>query len=199
MNPLDSKQQLIIIVILGVFIFTAGYKVSHWQGGSNIHSLQDEDIVQKSNHQTGRDILVHVSGAVENPGVYRLSSEMRVLDALEKATPAARADIQSLNLAAPLKDGQKIVVPLKQDSPPDRGVVTSPQKVVKSGAPEKININRASAKELESLPGIGPALSERTVNYRETKGLFTSEEDIKSVPGIGDKLYDQIKEYISVY
>lgn len=199
MNPQDRKQQLIIIVIVAVFIFTAGYKVSQWQDGSNINSVQAGDVVQNSNYQAGRDIVVHVSGAVENPGVYRLSGEMRVLDALEKATPAARADIQSLNLAAPLKDGQKIVVPLKQDSPPDGGAGTSSQNLVKSGVPVKININRASAKELESLPGIGPALSERMVNYRETKGLFASEEEIKSVSGIGEKLYDQIKEYISVY
>jgi competence protein ComEA len=195
----DRKQQLVIIAIAAVFLFTAGYKVSRWQaqGGEYPGQAKVEDVVESGGFQAVREIVVHVAGAVKNPGVYTFSTEARVKDALERAVPLDRADIQSLNLAAPLKDGQKIVVPLKQDNSGAAGQVAQ-QGAAGAGEPARININRASAGELETLPGFGPALSQRVVNYRESNGFFASEEDIKNVQGIGDKIYNQIKDQITV-
>lgn len=209
MFQVDRKQQLVIIIIAAVILFTAGYRVSRWQGDQYRDPGKAENIVKAAGGEAGREIVVHVSGAVEKPGIYRFSKEMRVSDALDKAVPVAGADVQGLNLAAPLKDGQKIVVPLKQEplpagsqsvaAPPPAGGTVIQQKVPPtSGTPARVNINRATARELEDLPGLGPGLSQRIVSYREKKGLFTSEEDIKNVPGIGDKLYDQLKDYITV-
>ncbi|MFZ5633165.1 MAG: helix-hairpin-helix domain-containing protein [Bacillota bacterium] len=201
---MDRKQQVVIIVIAAVILFTAGYRVSRWQGEHYHEPGKADNVVQAGNYEGNREIVVHVTGAVEKPGVYRFTREMRVSDALERAAPLDRADVQGLNLAAPLKDGQKIVVPFKQESPqagvtvPQGGGTAPPQKPVNARGTKKVNINRAGAAELETLPGVGPALARRIINHRESLGLFTSEEDIKSVPGIGDKLYDQIKDYISV-
>ncbi|MCL6611506.1 MAG: helix-hairpin-helix domain-containing protein [Peptococcaceae bacterium] len=217
MIQVDRKQQAVIIVLAAVILFTAGYWVSRWRGDPQREKEKAENIIQAGQGDGGREVVVHVSGAVEKPGVYKFTGEARVLDALEKAVPLDRADVQGLNLAAPLKDGQKIVVPVKQEmaqagstpaqagyapsqgsTAPSRGDPASVPKEESHKVPARVNINRAGAKELEALPGLGPALSQRVVNYRESRGLFVSEEDIKNVPGIGEKLYDQIKDYITV-
>lgn len=219
MFQVDRKQQIVIIAVAAVIIFTAGYRVSRWQGEQYRDPGKAESVVQAGAGEGGREIVVHVSGAVEKPGVYRFTREMRVMDALDKALPLAGADVQGLNLAAPLKDGQKIVVPLKQPSQsggaaPQAGVTTPPQQggaapqqgtailpvgpASVSKTPARVNINRAGSSELESLPGLGPGLAQRIISYRESNGLFTSEEDIKSVQGIGEKLYEQLKDRITV-
>lgn len=209
MFQVDRKQQVVILLIAAVLIFIAGYRVSRWQGGQYREPGGADVPVQAAKGEGGREIVVHISGAVEKPGVYKFAREARVMDALEKAGPLERADIQGLNLAAPLKDGQKIVVPLKQDAQagtglqkggpaPSPGGVESPQGGAGLGTAAKININRAGARELEELPGVGPGLARRIVNHREVNGLFASEEDIKGVQGIGEKLYGQIKDLITV-
>lgn len=206
----DRKQQAVIIVVAVVMLFTAGYRVALWHGEQDSDPGKAGEVVQNSATGGGREIVVHVSGAVEKPGVYRFDSQMRVMDALERAIPLPRADVQSLNLAAPIKDGQKIVVPLAQENPrngetaaPAGGSAQAagadtPQKPAGARAPARVNINRAGPGELELLPGIGPGLAGRIISHRESKGLFVSEEEIKNVPGIGDKLYDQIKDLITV-
>ncbi|MFZ5651232.1 MAG: helix-hairpin-helix domain-containing protein, partial [Bacillota bacterium] len=195
---MDRKQQLVLIVIASVILFTAGYKVAGWYGAKE-GSPGGEAMVPSVVYEAGREIVVHVSGAVEKPGVYRFAREARVSDALEKAVPLPGADVQGLNLAAPLKDGQKIVVPEKPVAVPEKQdgsrdaapVPQSPAAAVKpSGKPARVNINRAGAEELETLPGVGPALAQRIIRHRESRGLFTSEEDIKNVAGIGEKLYE---------
>lgn len=192
----DRKQQVVIIVIVAVILFTAGYRVSRWQAAQYREPGQPGDGEVVKTVEAAGEIVVHVAGAVEKPGVYRFTGQMRVTDALEKAVPLENADIQGLNLAAALKDGQKIVVPLKQEE--GQPTAAERQRTDKSAAAGKININRASARELEALPGVGPTLAVRVVNHRKDKGYFTSEEDIKNVPGIGDKLYEQIKDHIRV-
>ncbi|MFZ5648270.1 MAG: helix-hairpin-helix domain-containing protein [Bacillota bacterium] len=197
---MDRNQQLVLLVISAVILFTAGYKVAGWYGARDGKSGNESVAVPAVVYESSREIVVHVSGAVEKPGVYRFSRETRVSEALEKAVPVPKADIQGLNLAAPLKDGQKIVVPEKRDGSQDVAFVPqTPAPAVKpAGRPAKVNINRAGAGDLESLPGVGPALAQRIIRHRETRGLFTSEEDVKNVPGIGEKLYEQIKDSISV-
>lgn len=202
----DRKQQLVLIVIASVILFTSGYKVAGWYGAEEGRS-GNEALAPAVVHEAGREVVVHVSGAVEKPGVYSFSREARVTDALAKAVPLSRADVHGLNLAALLKDGQKIVVPGKPADVPEKqgvsvdaaSVPQSPAAAVKTpGKSVKVNINRAGEADLDSLPGVGPALAQRIINYRETRGLFTSEEDIKNVTGVGEKLYEQLKDYISV-
>lgn len=206
MLEVDRKQQLVLLVVAAVILFTSGYKVAGWYG-SKEGRPGNEALVPAVVYEAGREVVVHVSGAVEKPGVYRFSREARVSDAMEKAVPLPGADVQGLNLAAPLKDGQKIVVPEKPVAVPEKQdgsrdaapVPQAPQAAVKpAGKPARVNINRAGAADLESLPGVGPALAQRIIKHREARGLFTSEEDIKSVSGVGEKLYEQLRDYISV-
>ncbi|MCL5057627.1 MAG: ComEA family DNA-binding protein [Actinobacteria bacterium] len=191
---IDRKQQVAIIIIAAVLLFTAGHRVALRQSGPKDSAVDANPVVAEG---SSREISVHVSGAVQSPGVYKFTGQARVMDAVEKAVPLAAADVQGINLARPLKDGEKIEVPAKAEAGRE-GRVSSGGKTVTSAGPARVNINRAGVRELESLPGLGPALAERVINYRENKGFFTSEEEIKNVPGIGEKKYDQIKGRITV-
>jgi competence protein ComEA len=131
------------------------------------------------------NIIVYVSGAVMNPGVYSLPGESRVEDAVSAAGGfAPGAEHESINLATLLEDGQQIDVP---------GVVDTGH--VNAG---RVNINTASAEELDALPGIGPTTAQAIVDYRLENGDFAYILDIQDVPGIGPATYDKIKDYITV-
>ncbi len=126
----------------------------------------------------GGVLIVHVSGAVVRPGVVTLPSSARVLDAVEAAGGAtSEADLHQLNLAAPLVDGVQIRVPVV-------GEELTPVAPAAS-TDGSVDINRASAGELEALNGVGPAIASAIVTYREENGPFPSVEALLSVPGIG--------------
>lgn len=138
-----------------------------------------------------KSILVHVAGAVARPGVYSLQEGARVLDAVEAAGGSLdEGDPHALNLAEPLYDGRRITVPLAGEG------VGSGNVNPESG---KININTATAAELEKLPGIGPAKAAAIAGHREKNGPFASEDDLANVPGIGPKTVDNLREYITLY
>lgn len=139
-------------------------------------------------------LIVSVSGAVQNPGVYTLSSASRVQDAIQAAgglTENALSD--QINLAALLKDGVQVWVPSSdQTSPPDGNSSSrfvSPQ--------NRININTATEDDLCALPGIGPSKAAQIVAYRTEHGTFDTTADILLVSGIGPSLYEQIQPYIT--
>jgi len=140
-------------------------------------------------------IVVYVSGAVQSPGVYELSDGARVDDAVQAAGgPAADADLARVNLAKRLRDEEQVYVPrVGETSPP-----VPPAGTTGGSAGGKININAATVAELETLPGVGPALAQRIVEYREEHGPFARIEDIKKVSGIGDKMFERIKDLITV-
>lgn len=191
---IERKQQIAIIVIAAVLLFTAGHRVALWKSSPKDSPV---DVNQLVTEGSTREISVHVTGAVQRPGVYSFPGQARVMDAVEKAVPLAAADMQGINLARLLKDGEKIEIPEKAEAV-QSPKVSSGVKTVTPAGPARVNINRAGVRELESLPGLGPALAQRVINYRENKGLFTSEEEIKNVPGIGEKKYEQIKGRITV-
>ena len=148
-------------------------------------------------------LVVHVSGAVSHPGVYELIQGSRVQDAIQAAgdlTPDA--DAQALNLAAPLDDGALVHVPLKSaEQPPmiSPGIsAPSPAGNPGSAPGGLININTASQSELESLPGIGPVLAQRIIEYRQSHGSFSSTEAIMDISGIGPATFEKIKDLITV-
>ena len=137
-------------------------------------------------------IFVDVTGAVNNPGVYTLNASSRVVDAIKAAGDSAPgADLSTINLARILADGEQIYVDSTQVN--SKGVRVS--KTVHSGP---ININRATAREFDSLDGIGPVIAARIVAYRKTNGPFTTIEDLQKVSGIGVAKFAQIKAKIRV-
>ena len=149
---------------------------------------------------TSAPIVVHIVGAVLEPGVYSLPIKSRQQDAIEAAGGfLPNANPQALNLAAPLQDGDRIVVPtIPSDTPTP---ATSPSKSTIVELPSSntlININTASQADLENLPGIGPVKAQTIIAYRESNGFFGLIEDIQKVPGIGPKTFENLKSLIAV-
>ena len=144
-------------------------------------------------------LLVHVAGRVLHPGVYEFHQGDRVIDAIRAAGGAREgADLRSINLAALLTDGQQIIV-WKRGSA--GSVATPPGGVVAPGAGaagQLVNLNTATLDQLETLPGIGPALGQRIIDYRELHGPFTSVDDLENVSGIGEQRLEDLRPLVTV-
>jgi competence protein ComEA len=150
------------------------------------------------------EVVVHVSGAVKRAGVYRLAPDSRVADAIEQAGGATEhADLDALNLAEPLQDGQKIHVPRKGEASAPTTASVSPPRTPRR-APQAaavqfpINLNTATAEQLEAIPGIGPVLAQRIIEYRQTHGRFQSVDELLEVRGIGPKRLESMRPYVTV-
>lgn len=138
------------------------------------------------------EIFVDVTGAVNNPGVYSLTGKSRVIDAIKAAGDSAPgADLSTINLARVLNDGEQIYV----DSTVLNG---SGQRVSKKTPTGPININRATARQLDALDGIGPVIAARIVEYRKVNGSFLSVDDLQKVSGIGAAKFAQIKSKVRI-
>jgi competence protein ComEA len=138
-------------------------------------------------------ILVDVAGWVRHPGVYEFHDGDRVIDAIDAAGGARRgAVLDALNLAAPLGDGTQILVPRTEAS---AGSATSVDGGVTSS---KVNINSASAEELEALPGIGEVIAQEILDYRTANGPFASVDDLLDVSGIGEVTLENIRDLVTV-
>ena len=138
------------------------------------------------------EIFIDVTGAVNNPGVYTLAANSRVIDAIKAAGDSAPgADLSTVNLARVLSDGEQIYV--------DATIVNSAgvriSKITRSGP---ININRATLAQFDSLDGIGPVIAKRIIEYRKVNGPFASVEDLQKVSGIGVAKFANIKSKVRV-
>jgi len=142
-------------------------------------------------------VVVYVSGWVHSPGVYEFQTGDRVVDALDRAGGAKKgADLTALNLAALLVDGEQIVVgKLGAGRTPPSGTSTGSGN---SGASGLVNINSATLEELETLPGIGPSLGQRIIDYRVEHGPFHSVDELLNVSGIGDKRLEDLRSQVTV-
>lgn len=135
-----------------------------------------------------KDIIVYVTGAIQSPGLYKLSSVSTVGDVIKGAGGTLPyADVEAINLAETVQGGQHVHIKFNFHG--------NPEALLRN---QKININTASVKELDALPGIGPTMAKRIEEYRQSKGAFTSIEDIKHVKGIGDGLFKKIRDRITV-
>jgi competence protein ComEA len=137
-------------------------------------------------------VLVHVAGAVRRPGIYELPAGSRVDDAIHAAGgPKPRALLALVNLAAPVADGQQVLVPGAQGAG-GPGEALAPA----ADAAMPIQLNSATAEQLDALPGVGPVTAERIVEYREQHGAFASIDDLDAVPGIGPARLEQLRELL---
>jgi competence protein ComEA len=136
-------------------------------------------------------IYVHIAGSVKHPGIYQLDSGARVYEAvLEAGGLTSKANQMSINLARVLNDGEQLVVASTSQ------VIN--QQFSIPNQPALISINQASETQLEDLPGVGPALAGRIVDWRTANGGFKSKEDLMNVSGIGDKLYAGVKDLVTL-
>ena len=225
MDILEAQHRKIIIILVVVILTGGGYwMLKHFHptlflGEPNF--VVETEAAPPPAPTPKSEIAVHVTGAVKLPGVYYLSTDARVHEAIEKAGGKTdQADVHSLNLAAKIRDGQQIDVPeirqipdVKQHAPisnaaqeytiptsPDLSV--TPQPSVRRSAPSDgsyININTATSQELQTLRGIGPTLAQRIIEYRQTSGGFSTVDDLTNVKGIEEKTLEKIRASIAAY
>ncbi len=198
-----SKREKLLLLLLSIIILTGvSYltytKINRPQLDLEAYKKENTPIEEVFAHtddeeNTGigsNDILiVHVSGAVLNPGVYELEEGARVIDAIEIAGGITDdANQHAINLAKKIADEEKIYVPRQDEVVEDLDSLQNKD--------DRININSAKQSELEELPGIGPVLAKRIIEYREQNGKFRLPEDLMKVSGIGAKKYENIKDLI---
>lgn len=186
----------VIMIVIGVLIglLTAGLIIL------SVRQPVGEPIVLLGT-PTPEPILVYVRGAVKNPGVYKLPRGSRLSDAVLVAggfLPSAK--IEELNLAEKLVDSQDYtiegdgVAPTPQLNIGDSGLLLTPT----PNRAAKLNINTASAEELDNLPGIGPTTAKNIVQYRTDNGLFTKLEELLKIPGFGPSTLNQIRDLVKI-
>jgi competence protein ComEA len=143
-------------------------------------------------------VVVDVVGAVRRPGLYRLDQGSRIADAVTHAGGATpKADLALLNLAAPLADGEQVVVPRRGVAGPSAAApgTTGTAGGVASTGP--VHLSTATLEQLDSLPGIGPVTAQKILDYRQKHGAFTSVDELDAVPGIGPARLDQLKDLVA--
>jgi competence protein ComEA len=182
-----SRNQKIALLIIGVFLlFISIFVVFRGNGQASASAeILPITVVEP-------EIFVDVTGAVNRPGVYSLTGKSRVIDAIKAAGDSAPgADLSTINLARIVNDGEQIYV--------DSTVINSSGvRVSKSVHTGPININRATAHQLDALDGIGPVIAQRIVDFRKTNGSFVSIDDLQKVSGIGAAKFAQIKAKVRI-
>lgn len=191
----ENKEMLIkvaasaVLVVAAFFVFVA-------TGRGDEESLAKEQAVISEQEPVPIMIMVDVGGEVVNPMVVELEEGSRVEDAIKAAGGVTgNADLTEINRADFLDDGEKILIPSKQQerSSFDSGVKGSGYSLYSD---DRININTADSEELQMLDGVGPATAQKIIDYREANGSFKKIEDIKNVSGIGDKTFEKLKDDI---
>ncbi|MCX7570471.1 helix-hairpin-helix domain-containing protein [Tumebacillus sp. DT12] len=193
---MQKKERFLMLTLL-VGILLAG-SVYLYGGKPNQEAMvpvtadRADGTGQKDAAEAAVMIKVHVKGEVNRPGVYQIPADSRVIDAVEAAGGAKdSADVNELNLAAVLSDSIEIVVP-------QTGVAAKEQSAAQGEQSGKINLNTATADELDKLPGIGSTRAQAIVDYRQSNGRFLTVDDLKNVPGFGVKLVDQVRGSVFV-
>ncbi len=148
---------------------------------------------------TPAPLSVYVSGAVQESQVVTLPVGSLVADALDAAGgPAPNADLSAINLAAPVANHQQILIPSQAQSPEPETKGPEPEDVPSTETPDTLDLNRATAEELQTLPGIGASRAQDIIAYRDSNGPFQRIEEIQEVSGIGEGIFAQIEPYITV-
>jgi competence protein ComEA len=207
------KKLINILSFVTVFVLF-GISIYCIFDGASVSAKEKEEIVKEK-----KTVYVDIKGAINNPGVYEMDYDSRIIDVIKEAGDLTEeADTSILNLSKKVEDEMYIIIYTKEEMSiykekliPNKTIIKEIEKKIvcpdedndaclinnSSGIDGKININTASKEELESLPGVGSSKAESIIEYRNSN-IFNSIEDIKNVNGIGDSLYEKIKDNIEV-
>ena len=206
MEFLNKKQKIIVGVLISIMFIFIGYYILNKTENSNFIDLEEEMIDDQEDvieiEKEDDEIVVHVTGEVENEGIVKVKKDSRLIDVIEEAGGTTdEADLSKVNLAYTVEKKQKIYIPNTQEPIEEyvtddagEGVIPEEAKTNKG----KVNINTAKQTELETLNGIGPSTALKIIDFRNENGEFKKIEDIKDVPGIGESKYESIKDDICV-
>jgi competence protein ComEA len=192
--PVLTRPQLAAYAVAAVVVVVLGMRFMQGQarGGSGAAAggaqVARAPASVKIERPASTGALVHVAGAVRQPGVYRLHDGDRVKDAVERAGGArAGADVNAINLAAKVADGQQVVVPRRGAAAPVVGDPGAGEGAVGTATQSPVSLNSATAAQLDTLDGVGPATAQKILDWRREHGGFRSIDDLGEVPGIGPK------------
>ena len=166
--------------------------------GNEPHAAPSAAPALEVEEEPTREVVVHVAGAVARPGLYRLPEGSRVDDAIGLAGgPRPKAALDLVNLAAPVADGQQVIVPLKGSG--EATTEASAGTAGEEGAPgAKVSLNSATLEQLDELPGVGPVTAQQILDYREANGAFRSIDELDAVPGIGPARLEQLRPLVDL-
>ena len=210
MLNLSRQEKIVFLVIIAVLLVTFGWRM-YSRGRNTITFIPSSGenttntSVEKDAYNNEEICIIHIAGAVQKPGVYQLNKSKRIIDAVKVAGgETEKANLDAVNLAAPLYDGQKIIIPHIPENNEDGLISTAAQyeasqRYAYSSDSSLLNLNSATSHQLEGLPGIGPVLANHILEYQKNHGPFQHIEDVLNVPGIGEKKFASIKEFITVY
>jgi competence protein ComEA len=183
-RALKTVITLVAVVAFGTYVLSTGFSAK-----PNIAITKTANGATQAKNVQSPKIYVHVAGSVKSPGIYQLDSGTRVFDAVLAAGGfTSKANQSSVNMARALNDGEQLLVASVTSDALFGGAMTSTM----------ISLNQATASQLEDLPGVGPALAGRMIDWRSANGGFKSKEDLLNITGIGDKLFAAVKDLVTL-
>ena len=184
---MPQRRRLLGVAALVLLVLVLG--IRHLSAKGNPAAVARDPLVPGRAHASANRLVVDVVGAVRRPGLYRLPEGARIADAVRRAGGTTRkADLESINLAAPLADGLQVVVP--------RRIAASPASAAgdPAAAAGPVHLNTATLEQLDALPGVGPVTAQRILDYRQAHGAFVSVDDLDLIPGIGPARMEQLRD-----
>lgn len=201
-SKLIKTVAVVLTLLLAVFLF-----LNYGKKQDNVIITDDSKVAGKSintksenNHNSEEYVFVDIIGEVKKPGVFKMKADSRVFQVIDKAGGLLEsADVSNINKAEKVVDGQRIVIgKIGETSHSEPGEGVADGNSVSADGSGKININMADKNTLQKVRGIGPAMAGKIVDYRRENGKFNSIEDLKNISGIGEKIFENLKDQLTV-
>lgn len=193
--PAISRRRALVYAVALLALLALGGRYALGRGEADPVESRHAAAVLSAEPVPARKLVVHVVGAVRLPGLYTLREGSRVDDAIQLAGgPKPKAALELVNLAAPVADGQQVVVPAR-----GAGGASSTAAAGAAGATAGVvHLNSATLEDLDTLPGIGPVTAQKILDYRTANGAFSSVEELDAVPGIGPARLEQLRPLVDL-